>query len=67
LPTFPENLMEIGSEVFAQSCQQTDKQTEKQTNNDEKIAPIIMQLGSGVLQTTAVNRRTWLRFWGHSV
>jgi len=31
LPTFPENFMQIRSEVFAQSCQQRDKQT---NNND---------------------------------
>jgi len=33
LLTFPENFMQIRSEVFAQSCYQTDKQT----NNDENI------------------------------
>ena len=27
LPTFPENLMQVRSEVSAQSCYQTDKQT----------------------------------------
>jgi len=30
LPTFPENFMQIRSEVFAQSCKQADKQTDKQ-------------------------------------
>jgi len=31
LPTLPENFMQILSEVFAQSCWQTDRQTDKHT------------------------------------
>ena len=31
LPTFPENFMQIRSDVFAQSWQQANKQTENQT------------------------------------
>jgi len=27
MPTFPENFMQMRSEVFAQSCKQTDRQT----------------------------------------
>jgi len=36
LPTFPENFMQIRSEVFAQSCQQTDRQTD----NDDYISSL---------------------------
>jgi len=39
LPTFPENFMQIRSEVFARKVanRQTDRQTNNQTNNDDYI------------------------------
>jgi len=36
LPTFAENFAQIRAEVFAQSCEQTDKET----NNDENISSL---------------------------